>query len=124
MTNQQKAPAPAPDGTARLCLSLTAEGLTAYGNRAALTSLRDQLTWMIASDPAEHFECHVLMTLETDASRFDGATSNVWTLVSEDLAEKVVILSEEHPGFELTLMHAEEADLDKLASYRPSGIKP
>jgi hypothetical protein len=46
------------------------------------------------------------------------------TLVSEDFAEKVVIPSEEHPGFELTLMHAKEADLDKLASYRPSGIKP
>jgi hypothetical protein len=122
MTDQQEAPAP--DGAARLCLSLTAEGLTAYGNQAALTSLRDQLTWMIASDPAEHFECHVLMTLESEESRFDGAPPNVWTLVSDDLAAKVAAPSEDHPGFELTLMHAEEADLDELASQRASGIKP
>ena len=115
---------PMADDAARLCLSLTAEGLTAYANREALTSLRDQLTWMIASDPSEHFECHVLMALESDASLFHGETPNVWTLVSEDLAGTVATRSEDHPGFELTLMLVDEPDLDELAIHRASGIMP
>lgn len=63
---------PEANDKSRLCLNFAADGLTAYCNREALIDLRNQLDWLIASPPEDNYHCHVLTTLENDASRFDG----------------------------------------------------
>ena len=100
----------------RLCLDLSQNGVVAYANRAALAEIRDRLNEIVASDPKEHFECHVIMMLEDDETRFEGKhPPNVWVKASEDVRKDLAVNSDTEQGFELTFMHVEESDLDKLS---------
>lgn len=101
---------------ARLCLSVRRDGLTAYGNTQAFQSLAEWLSWLSKSDPKEHFECHVTMALEDDASLFEGKRPrNVWTVADHAMRGIVTPRSSKHPGFELTFMMAGAAELDQMA---------
>jgi hypothetical protein len=109
----------------RICIALTSDGVTAYGNPAALRSLAEWVGWLAESDPKEHFECHVTMSLENDASLFEGARPrNVWSLVAGNLRDAFPVRTDEHPGFELTFMVATDSDLDQMAMHQESGILP
>ena len=106
---------PSSNPKSRICLSLSQNGLVSYGNREALTDLRDQLDWIIKSNPKEHFECHVIMTLESDETRFEGKRPrNAWVRASEDVKRELIENSEDNYGFDLIFMLVEENDLDKL----------
>lgn len=106
----------------RVCLVLDAEGAKLYGNRAAFASLADWMTWLAQSPKDEHFECHVVMDLEDEASKFDGKESrNAWTLRGPDFPNT----PEEGKGAaELTLMCLEESELDQLAQHQRLGTLP
>jgi hypothetical protein len=108
---------PVSNPKSRICLSLSQNGLVAYGNTEALSDLRDQLAWIVKSDPKDHFECHVIMTLESDETRFEGKKPrNAWVKASDDINMSLIEGSEENYGFELTFMLVEEKDLDDLQS--------
>lgn len=117
----------------RLCLVVTKSGLKAYGNASALKSLASWLEWVAASNPAEHFECHVEMDLESDESKFEGKVPrNVWVLLQRELAgtldvrEKVIVEGEpvDSHGFGLTFMAVSESELDDMARLQSTGILP
>lgn len=106
----------------RVCLVLDAKGAKLYGNRAAFASLAEWMAWLAQSPEKEHFECHVVMDLEDDESKFDGKQPrNAWTLCSPDFPTP----SEEGKGAaELTLMCLEENELDQLAQHQRTGTLP
>jgi hypothetical protein len=109
----------------RLCLVLTPDGLKAYGNRKAFAELAQWLTWLSESNEAEHYECHVTMSLEDDASQFEGKRPrNVWTLVDNEFSRIVPVRTDHSPGFELTFMTVENQDLDRMAQHQESGTLP
>jgi hypothetical protein len=108
---------------ARVCLVLSSGGAKLYGNRAAFASLAEWMNWLAHSPENEHFECHVVMDLEDDESKFDGKQPrNAWTLVSADMGPG----TPEGGGDqrELTLMCLEERELDQLAQHQASGELP
>jgi hypothetical protein len=109
----------------RLCITVTKEGVTAYGNRQAFKAMADWMTWLANSHDAEHFECHVVMALEDDQSKFDGKESrNVWVLLDKNLTDSFEKRSEENTGFELTFMVVEKSDLDYMERFQKLGVLP
>ena len=109
----------------RLCLALTSDGLTAYGNKEAFASLRDTLSWLERSNEEENFECHVTMSLEEDDSTFDRIKlRNVFTLIERVFDGIVGRKSKSRPGFELTFMLVSKEQLDICSSYQASGFLP
>ena len=65
------------------------------------------------------------MSLEDDASLFQGKRPrNIWALVDKDLVGAIVSRSDHTPGFELTFMTAEEAELEYMATFQESGVLP
>ena len=106
----------------RVCLVLSAEGPKLYGNRAAFASLAEWMNWLAHSPENEHFECHVVMVLEDDESKFDGKhPRNAWTLISADSHDPP---KEDKGASELTLMCLEERELDQLALHQRTGELP
>lgn len=99
----------------RLCLEFDASGLTAYCNRQALIALRDQLEWLIQSPPEDRYHCHVLMTLENDASRFDGKRPrNAGVSFSDDFEKMRDADIDGGQLIDLTFMVATDDDLDDV----------
>lgn len=109
----------------RLCLALTRDGLTAYGNREAFTALRQWMQFVEESPEGEHYECHVAMSLEDDESRFDGKTPrNVAVLFDRRLADLFPHRSDTSPGFELTFMKTTKDGLDEMERYQHDALLP
>lgn len=103
----------------RICLHFSSAGLTSYCNREALIDLRDQLNWLIDSPPEEHYECHVLMTLENDESCFEGKRPrNAGLSISKDFADILHIDCAKSPLVDLTFMLCTETDLDKAQKHQ------
>lgn len=112
------------DGT-RLCIAVTSDGVTVYGNRQAFESLAEQMQWIAQSNSSEHYECHVVMAFENDESRFEGKKpKNVWVLAEKNLAHFPIKESENYTNYELTFMAVEEKDLDEMAKYQEAGLLP
>ncbi len=85
------------------------------------------MAWLAESNPDEHFHFHLLWSLESEASRFEGApVKNVWVLTQSDPLEKPVVDDEraEYPQFELTFQVLSECDLDELAEHQELGTVP
>jgi hypothetical protein len=117
----------------KLCLAITKDGLTAYGNPEAFRSLAKWLEWIAASNPAEHFECHVGMDLESDESKFQNKTpKNVWVLIDKDLSSILAKRGRSYidgeavelRGFDVNFMAVPENELDQMARYQDSGVLP
>jgi len=106
---------------ARLCLSVSKDGVKAYGNRESFTSLARWLEWIAAHDPSEHFECHVRWHLEDEESKFQGKRpQNTWVKMEGDVAavfeqELQLDADTRQDGFELTFMAVTEQELDTMA---------
>ena len=117
---------PAPDripGT-RICLTVTPEGVKLYGNREAFQSLAQFMSWIADSNPTEHFECHVRWHMTSEGALLRNETPNVATLFAPALVGQFERASESNPGFELTFMAVEEADLDEMFRHAVSGVLP
>jgi hypothetical protein len=111
------------DGS-KLCLAITREGVTAYGNRAAFESLAEWLKWIASSVPSERFECHTVFSLQDD-SLFDAkANKNVCRLFNEDTERIFNKMAKEEFGFELTFMMSSESELDQLLALEATGRLP
>ena len=118
-------PPPARKPGRKLCLAVTKQGVTAYGNRDAFESLGEWFKWMASSDPAEHFECHTIWHLQDEASAFlKQSTKNVFALFTAKTRAVFEKESEDGFGFELTFMMASEAELDELAGCQKTGLLP
>jgi hypothetical protein len=118
-------PSPARKPGRKLCLAVTKQGVTAYGNRDAFESLGEYFKWLASSDPTEHFECHTIWHLQDDRSTFaKQSTKNVYALFTARTKAVFEKESEDGFGFELTFMMASEAELDELAGHQETGLLP
>jgi hypothetical protein len=108
----------------RLCIAVRKQGVTLYGNAAAMRSLAEHLLWIANSDPAEHFESQSWQ-LQSDACLFESKRPlDVWTLVESSLAKHVTNGQVHGEAFDINFMAVEEGDLDELAEHQGSGILP
>jgi hypothetical protein len=118
-------PSPAPKSGTKLCLAVTKQGVTAYGNRDAFESLGEWFKWLASSDPAERFECHTIWHLQDEANSLrEQTTRNVYALFSARTKPVFEKESEDGFGFELTFMMAPDAELDELAGRQKTGLLP
>ena len=109
----------------RLCIALRKQGITLYGNPAAMRSLAEQLLWIAHADPAGHYECHASWQLQSDECLFDNKHPlDVWTLAEPGLASNVTNDNTVGEAFDINFMAVEEGDLDELAKHQGSGILP
>jgi hypothetical protein len=102
-----------------LCITVTGEGVTVYGNKQMFRSLAEWFSWIAGSKPSEHYECHVVWHL---MSKF-AEKKNVTVLYDEKSAK---LYRKHHPEqeFELTFMLVEPRDLKKLRSHEEAGVLP
>ena len=70
---------PTNDRHRQLCVVVTGNGVTIYGNPAGMRTISRWLAWIAKSRPSEHFECHVGWHL---TSHF-GKRKNVWFLFDD-----------------------------------------
>ena len=116
---------PANEAGTKLCISVSEKGVFVYGNKPAFKSLAKWMSWLAESDEADHFECHVVMSLEDDESKFEGKTPrNVWVLMDKKITDSFARRTDTDPGFELTFMAVENPDLEQLAKYQDAGVLP
>lgn len=110
---------PKANDKSRICLDFSVDGLTAYCNREALTDLRNQLDWLIASPPEEHYHCHTLMALENDASKFDGKRPrNAGVSFSKGVEKMKDADIDGGMSVDLTFMVATNANLDDMQQHQ------
>ena len=115
----------------RLCIAVRKEGVTLYGNPSAMRSLAEYLLWIAGADPAEHYECHARLELQSDECLFENKRPlDVWALVEPALAQHITAGAsvsddgDREEGFEVTFMAVEERDLDELAKHQESALLP
>jgi len=84
------------------------DGVTLYGNKATFRSLAKWMTWIAASKPSEHYECHVVWHLLSNTAK----KPNVF--VRFDKSARGSGRRGGQQAFELTFMQVEGADLDRL----------
>ena len=117
----------------RVCFALTPDGLTAYGNKAALRSLAHWLEWLADSNPEDHYECHTSLSLETEEVLLNGAKpKNVWVLVDgafQPILNQWKPVDVEDDGlrradFDVKFMAVTDIELDEMALEQSSGLLP
>ena len=113
------------EGT-RICVVRYPDETTVCANVAGFRSLGQWIAWLAESNPAELFHFHVLLHLESEASRYDGVRpKNVWFLRQPPLLAEAIALQEwEKRDYEMTFQVVTESDLDELAQYQDEGIVP
>jgi hypothetical protein len=116
---------PEPKPGAKLCLAVTKQGVTAYGNKGAFEQLAEWLQWIASSDPSEHFECHTILSLQDEASALGKQRKkNVYPLFSKQTKAVFERENEHGFGFELTFMMVEDAELDEFTGFQETGLLP
>ncbi len=95
----------------RVCLAVTKDGVTLYGNKAAFKTLADWMQWIADSDPAEHYECHVVWHLLSHLARRPNIVIRYDKQMRRIFAKRATPNVEQ---FELTFMQVENSDLNKL----------
>ena len=116
----------------RLCFALRRDKATVYGNRPAFKKLIERLQFIIAANPAEHFEIHAFYAIDEGRSSKEPSEWNSWVLAEEELHERIAWPDPGEfegkkvfcGGFDFNIMAVTEADLDELSSYRSDGILP
>jgi hypothetical protein len=109
----------------RLCISVNENGVSVYGNKPAFKSLAAWMSRLAESAETDHFECHVVMSLEDEESKFEGKTpKNVSVLMDKKIADSFAKRTESNTGFELTFMAVENQDLEHLAQFQKIGLLP
>ncbi len=109
----------------RLCITVTKQGVTAYGNKVAFESLAEIFKWLASSAASEHYECHTILSLQDEASLLDGQKpKNVFALFDKEAQAVFARQTEESFGFELTFMMATETELNELDALQEVGRLP
>ena len=109
----------------KLCITVTKDGVTVYGNKIGFESLSEWLSWIAKADESDHFECHVKMSLMDDDCIFEGKKpKNISVLTDKELAHQFSEESETHPGFELTFMGVTDYELDEMEQHQKTGLLP
>ncbi len=111
------------EGT-QVCVTVTRDGIKLYGNRQAFHTLSRWMSWIAASEPSEHYECHLLWHLTNYEAKVGQSPGNLWFLFDRDLFHVFEKHREQQSDFDLTFMIVEQHDLEKLAQYRSSGLLP
>lgn len=110
---------PEANDKSRICLNFARDGLNVYANRQALMDLRDQLSWLIDSPAEDFYHCHVLMTLENDASRFEGKRPrNAGVSFSSDAAEMVNADFENGECVDLSFFVMPDTEMDDMQKHQ------
>ena len=107
-----------------MCITVTPDGVTVYGNRQAFKSLAEWMTWIADADESEHYECHLGLHLQSMASTEGKEPKNVWVLLDKNIADSFVKRTKDTQGFELTFMAVEPKDLAFFRQCQDSELLP
>jgi hypothetical protein len=102
----------------QVCIRVSADGVTVYGNRKAFKSLALWMTWIANAPEEEHYECHLPWHLQAKSSLQKKKPKNVWVLLDKKVKSAFASRDRAHPGFGLNFMAVEQADLDRLRPRR------
>jgi hypothetical protein len=94
----------------RACVAVGEDGVTLYGNKATFRALANWMTWIAASKPSEHYECHVVWHLLSRVAK----RPNVFVRFDKPEGRSGKRRRGGRQAFELTFMQVEAADLDRL----------
>lgn len=120
---KQKLPQPKKQRGLELCITLTKNGLSLFGNPTALQSLAEWLTWIASADVGEHYHFHVPWHLE-NTFRKPGTAKNIWFLFDRRMARTVGKPKKDEIVFEVTFMAVTKADLARLRKRQSSRLVP
>jgi hypothetical protein len=114
-------PYPKNDPRTEVCVVVSRDGVTIYGNAAAFRTLAKWMLWIAKADESEHYECHLGWHLLRHYARqpnvsvlFDAAMSRAVTKKSGRTGVP----------FEVTFMAVTKRDLVKLKRTGEHGVLP
>jgi hypothetical protein len=104
---------------AELCIAVTKNGTSIYGNKAAFHALAEWMSWIAEGKTSSHRECHLVWHLLNKFAK----KRNVFVLVDQEMSRVLGkggqrLLSQ----VELTFMAVEPADLRALRKYQSRGV--
>jgi hypothetical protein len=102
----------------QICIRVSTDGVTVYGNRKAFQSLARWMTWMANAPEQEHYECHLPWHLQSKSSLQGKALKNVWVVLDRKVKPLLAPGDQSHTGFDLNFMAVEQSDLDRLRPRR------
>jgi len=112
---------------ARICIIRYPDETTICANIAGFRSLGEWIAWLAESNPTEKFHFHLLLHLESIASRYDGARpTNVWFLSQPTSSgvDAATRADSERQEYDITFQVVSESDLDELALDQEAGMVP
>jgi hypothetical protein len=105
----------------QLCLVVSEEGVTAYGNAAAMRTLSRWLAWLGDSQPSDHYECHVAWHLGSPFRK----QNRVWLLRTGGSPGRRQRTSQKlSEGYDVTFMLVTSRELAMLRRYDHTGVLP
>ena len=111
----------------RICVLRHPDEVVICANPTGFRALGEWMAWLCESDPKEFYHFHLLLHLESEASKFDGVRPrNVWFLDTPKGHSPSVNLPDGATAvpFELTFQVLDEASLDELAEAQLNGVMP
>ncbi|THI90526.1 MAG: hypothetical protein CAF41_003950 [Nitrospira sp. CG24A] len=103
---------------AQICIRVSTDGMTVYGNRKAFKSLAQWMTWIANAPAEEHYECHLPWHLQSKSSVQGKESKNVWVVLDKSVKAAFASRDQNHAGFDLNFMAIEQSDLDRLRLRR------
>jgi hypothetical protein len=102
-----------------ICITVSRDGTTIYGNKAAFRELSRWMNWIAESDSAEHYECHLPWHLDS----YFAKRKRVWVLIEKGMLA-VLKRTESKPKFEVTFMAVTGKELRALRRHERRGTLP
>ena len=112
---------------ARICVLVHPDEITVCANITGFKALGTWMAWLADSNPEDLYHFHLLWSLESEASRFDGVRpKNVWFLQTppSHLIKSVPPNTMKAVPFEITFQVLSETLLDELATAQEDGFIP
>jgi len=112
---------------ARICVLRHADEIVVCANPDGFRAMGEWMAWLGKSNPSEFFHFHLLLSLESEASRFGSAKpGNVWFLDTPKAHHPPASIPMEvkKVEFEITFQVLTEASLDELAEAQDTGLIP
>jgi hypothetical protein len=110
-----------------MCITLTKNGVSLYGNPMALQSLAEWLSWIASANASEHCHFHIPWHLE-NLFRKPGTPNKIWFLFDRRMSRAVGKPKKAEMGFDtrfdMQFMAVTKADLARLRKRQSSGLVP